>query len=246
MKSPHLLATLSILLFAACQGPRGEPTRLQTSDVVLAEGGLDELVFDEEPGLESARRCKEKPHFGQFPDALDVEPVPGRRREDYLRSPFRFEDRKQGLVFTAPPYDAQRPWTWNGSSIPWVFRPVTGGPKTGCHALASVFHDWSYQRADDHGYRRKQCDRMYYNGVRANGVGRVQGKLMYYALRRFGGRNFKRSDGYVDDWSALADLPEEQQALHLVVVRRWIEAEDPDLEWLDEVDPGGEALSAFL
>lgn len=226
---------LALVCFAGCAEDARRGIAMTDS---FPAGFLAEAVVGRE-----GRDCKEKPKFGTFPDAL-VTSQNGER----LKQPFRFESVKQKITWTASPHSAEAPWEWNGSSIPRVFEKIFGDRKTGCHALASVVHDYLYQRAEDHCYKRKPCDRMYYYGVRAGGIDWVRGKLMYYAVRSFGRKSFRRRKD-ADDAPFAAELEalsEEEKKRHLAVVQLWIEDADPELEVLDSMDPSDPTLWSYV
>lgn len=185
--------------------------------------------------------CDVNRKFGYFPGTLRTEGVPGHSSDAYLISDYSFVDRDD-KYWLAP---ASKDWTWNGASIPRVFWTFFGSPKVGCHHQASVLHDYYYQRADDHNYRRKQVDRMFYHGVRANGVGRVRAKTMYLALRIGGSGAFNRSGAVQEDSWSMEGYELQAQEAFLQSAASYIAAEDPELEQLDSLRPDSAALMQY-
>lgn len=94
-----------------------------------------------------------------------------------LMQELRYTD-PDGHVWTAPAGAEV-----NGASIPRSLWSFMGGPFEGKYRNASVLHDVAYDRK---GRPPEECDRMFYNAMRCSGVGAVEAKTMYYALRRFG------------------------------------------------------------
>jgi len=54
--------------------------------------------------------------------------------------------------------------------------------KEGIKAPASIIHDQMYERREP-GWTRRECDRLLYAGLRASGVGWLEAKAMYFAVR---------------------------------------------------------------
>jgi hypothetical protein len=115
----------------------------------------------------------------------------------------------------------------DGASIPKVLWSIMGGPFEGKYRKASVLHDVAYeeQRVDP-----READLMFYNAMRASGVGAVTAKTMYYALLR-AGRHWKHRQA----------LPagESQQRRTAVApgemneIQRWIQENDPELNEIE-------------
>ena len=94
-----------------------------------------------------------------------------------LLNEIRYTD-PQGHVWIAPAGSVV-----DGASIPRSLWTFMGGPFEGKYRNASVLHDVSY---DQHNRPWQDCDLMFYNAMRCSGVGAVEAKTMFYALRRFG------------------------------------------------------------
>lgn len=81
----------------------------------------------------------------------------------------------------------------DGASVPWIFRGVF--PRVDRYFAAAVVHDWLYRtggRVDwqPQALGQYACDRAFYLGILACGVGRVTACLMYRAVRWFGWSSF--------------------------------------------------------
>lgn len=72
----------------------------------------------------------------------------------------------------------------NGASIPPAFWSLIGGPFTGRYFKASVVHDHYTQKKSRTAH---DTHRNFFYGMRANGVPTWKAKLMYWAVRTFGG-----------------------------------------------------------
>lgn len=66
------------------------------------------------------------------------------------------------------------------ASIPGWAQSIVN--KEGDKAPASIIHDHQYMTRAE-GWTRKECDRLLYAGLRASGVGWLEAKTMYYAVR---------------------------------------------------------------
>jgi hypothetical protein len=112
----------------------------------------------------------------------------------------------------------------DGASIPKVLWSFMGGPFEGKYRKASVLHDVAYeeQRVDP-----KEADLMFYNAMRASGVGPVIAKTMYYSLLRHG-RHWKHRQ------AAPAGDPQPRQTApapgEMNEIQRWIKENDPEIQ----------------
>lgn len=82
----------------------------------------------------------------------------------------------------------------DGASIPRFFWRVIGGPMTGKYRMAAVIHDAGYtaklqwrQFAMDIKYDRKDVDELFLRLMKALGVSWWRRRMMYRAVRWFGG-----------------------------------------------------------
>jgi hypothetical protein len=111
----------------------------------------------------------------------------------------------------------------DGASIPRVFWTIMGGPFEGKYRNASVLHDVAYEQKKK---PWQEVDRMFYNAMRASGVGPVKAKTMYYSLVRHG-RHWKNPR------AAAVESDERPQPADVEQVQEWIRTNDPSLEQLD-------------
>lgn len=198
------------------------------ADLVELAGTDDAMVADDAADL---GYCTDDGAFGLFPDPAKYQDD-GSGRVDLLLEEFRFIDR-DGRTWTAC-----EGLPWDGASIPRALWTVAGSPKVGCHKLASIVHDEYYKHRREHGYTRKEVDRMFYDACRAKGVGRAKAKSMYYALRWFGQRWDDAELPFDGDWS------EDDQCNLIAQLEESLAGDDMELETLDVVDPRG--LTAML
>lgn len=128
----------------------------------------------------------------------------------------------------------QRRWTApsgaivNGASIPRSFWTVIGGPFEGRYRNASVIHD-VYCESQSRPWR--DVHRMFYDASRCGGAGRVQSKLMYYAVYHFGPRWGESPD--IMATAERAPLDEQE----VVALQAYIEWKNPSLEELETISP---------
>jgi hypothetical protein len=102
-------------------------------------------------------------------------------RKMLLQETFSFTD-KQGVIWVAPAGAII-----DGASIPRLFWYLIGSPFNGHYRRASVIHDvYCLTQTRPH----KQVHRMFYDAIRADGVGKVKAKAMYLALK-IGGPRWK-------------------------------------------------------
>jgi len=111
----------------------------------------------------------------------------------------------------------------DGASIPRVFWTIIGGPFEGKYRNASVLHDVAYEEKKK---PWQEVERMFYNAMRASGVGPVTAKTMYYSLVRHG-RHWKNPG------ASAAEPTERPKPADVEQVQEWIRASDPSLEQLE-------------
>jgi hypothetical protein len=112
----------------------------------------------------------------------------------------------------------------DGASIPRVFWTIIGGPFEGKYRNASVLHDVAYEQQTK---PWQEFERMFYNAMRASGVGPVTAKTMYYSLVRHG-RHWKTPR------ASAAESNERPQPADVEQVQEWIRSTDPSLEELEQ------------
>jgi Protein of unknown function (DUF1353) len=100
--------------------------------------------------------------------------LPREPRKMKLTQDFSFVD-KRGVTWLAPAGSII-----DGASIPRAFWHVIGSPFFGHYRRASVIHDvYCVTKSRPH----KQVHRMFYEAIKADGVGKYKAKAMYYALK---------------------------------------------------------------
>jgi len=77
---------------------------------------------------------------------------------------------------------------FNGASIPVYARAITYPPFHPDVMAAAIVHDYLYQHKP---VNRKLADMIFYNRLITNGVNKFKAKMMYRALRMFGGFSWK-------------------------------------------------------
>jgi len=82
----------------------------------------------------------------------------------------------------------------------------------------------------------KQCDRMFYNGMRCSGVGATEAKTMYYALYRHG-RHWKRTHFLPGSATAEDEIVPRAIAVNeqedIAATRDWIQNAKPSLAQIE-------------
>jgi hypothetical protein len=79
-------------------------------------------------------------------------------------------------------FEFRRGDEWNGASVPYVLRWVTGSPTNHRFALASLVHDRLY----DIMYDRAEADAIFHQLLRSAGVGKVHARTMWLGVRSTG------------------------------------------------------------
>lgn len=126
--------------------------------------------------------------FGWFYGLPAVEWIASGRSDLTVRllRPFSFCRATKQECITVP-----KGFVFDGASIPRWLWSLVGSPQTGRYRDAAIIHDWLYYRGRvwPRDYRpRKDADRVFYEAMRANGVGYERATLMYWAVRLFGPR----------------------------------------------------------
>jgi hypothetical protein len=115
----------------------------------------------------------------------------------------------------------------DGASIPRPFWTIIGGPFEGKYRNASVLHDVAY---DEQKVSPEEADLMFYNAMRASGVGPVTAKTMYYSLKRHG-RHWKHRQAL-----PVEENPARSTAVaprEVTEIQDWVKQNDPSLEQID-------------
>jgi hypothetical protein len=123
----------------------------------------------------------------------------------------------------------------NGASIPRAFWSLIGGPFDGKYRAASVLHDVAYEEQTR---PWQEVDRMFYNALRCSGVGVVEAKTMYYALRRHG-HHWKHpvrraTAAQLSDIAPPAERSTTVDPGEVDAIQKWIETNNPSLHQIEE------------
>lgn len=86
--------------------------------------------------------------------------------------------------------------------VPYVYTYLKGYART-----SAMVHDWLYATAY---VSRRQADRVFYDFMVLEGVGRIRARLIYYAVRVFGDLFYDKKSGVLDALMA----PEVRNAHH--------------------------------
>ena len=118
-------------------------------------------------------------YFGTFSGepSFKLKNNPDTRPTFILLEDFSFTD-PNGLEWSVP-----KCWEVDGASIPKVAWSFIGGPMSGKYAHASIIHD---KYCDTKERTAHDTHRVFYYGMKANGVGDSKAKIMYWAVRTFG------------------------------------------------------------
>lgn len=204
----RVAALALVLLLTACSAHKRDLER----EAAVAEKKLNKQAAKAKPARAAG--------WGRFSG-----PIETRWESDgvtmVLLNELRYTD-PYGEVWSAPPGSRV-----DGASIPRAFWPLIGSPFTGKYRKASVLHDVAYeQQTRSH----EDADRMFYNAMRASGVGAVTAKTMYYALHRHG-RHWKHRQAIpVEPGSS---RPTAVSPGEMGEIQAWVETNDPSLEQIE-------------
>ena len=175
--------------------------------------------------LEWTPAAGQTPGWGRFEGEVETAWVGNDDRRMRLLRAFTYID-PQGKRWTAP-----RGSLIDGASIPRPLWTIVGSPFTGLYRDASVIHDYYCDRMSEDW---RAVHRMFYNAMRARGVGEVQAKIMFAAVYSFGprwiairGAGFENGGLETVRISPGYDAEAEQQ------LRTWVEANNPSLEEIE-------------
>ena len=88
-----------------------------------------------------------------------------------------------GMIF-----QLKKGFIFDGASIPIYARAITYPPFHPDVMAAAIVHDYLYKNKP---VNRKLADMIFYNRLIVNGVSKIKAKMMYRALRIFGGFSWK-------------------------------------------------------
>ncbi len=203
-----LAAILPLLALGACVSPEG---RLQGGAQIAAS---------------TADCAGAACYFRNSPVALQPKPVtiPGR--------PYEFYPTARELAFVD---GGGRDWVaptatlTDGASIPPVFVPIVGSPRTREFANAAALHDaWcgigNEDGANYHKATWQEVHRMFYDTLVAGGTEPIKAKVMFAAVWLGGPRWHPVSRR---DDTRLDRVPDAEKRSTLMMVKAWIERENP-------------------
>jgi hypothetical protein len=124
----------------------------------------------------------------------------------------------------------------DGASIPRAFWTIMGAPFEGKYRKASVLHDVAY---DEQRVAPEEADLMFYNAMRASGVGAVTAKTMYYVLLRHG-RHWKHKQALPAGEGT--GRPTQVNPDEVDEIQQWIRTNDPDVNQIQQRASGDETL----
>jgi hypothetical protein len=79
----------------------------------------------------------------------------------------------------------------DGASIPKIFWSIIGSPFVGLYLRASIIHDYLYSH-QNYDYTRSQADKIFLEIMLNDGVSKTKAYTMYYIVRVFGRKYFKK------------------------------------------------------
>ncbi|GGL58273.1 DUF1353 domain-containing protein [Wenxinia marina] len=142
-----------------------------------------------------------------------------------LLAPLQFTD-PSGTVWTAPPAILT-----DGASIPPIFVPLIGAPRSREFLAAAALHDAYCGRANEglavfraRGW--EETHRMFYDALRAAGVPPMRAKIMFAAVYLGGPR-------WDDPARSLQGVPESELRAEMARCIRFIEETDPSLSEIE-------------
>lgn len=77
------------------------------------------------------------------------------------------------------------------ASTPKLFYPIF--PPIGIYNKATIIHDYLYSKLSQHQFSRKLCDKILLQAMEVLGVPKYKRLLMFWAVRIFGKKHFRRS-----------------------------------------------------
>lgn len=117
-----------------------------------------------------------------------VTPLPGSKRRWVLLRPFSYDvgEKDSGVRIEVPAR-----FTTDFASVPRVAWPIVSPID---HPSAPIIHDWLYfihQWPDHMPMTRKQADQILLEALQVDGAGWLKRRMMYRAVRMFGGRAWR-------------------------------------------------------
>lgn len=118
-----------------------------------------------------------------FRTKLVVESIP----DGYwvLEQSLTYADSHYGVVI------AKKGFETDLASIPKCIRNIVD-PSEPYIKEPAVIHDWIYRDHEGKRFNRKDADKVFYRGMRCNGINWLKAQIMYWAVRLFGGSSWKQ------------------------------------------------------
>ncbi len=101
-----------------------------------------------------------------------------------LESDLVYFDSHYGLI------TAKKGFETDLASIPKPIRNIVD-PSEPYIKEPAVIHDWIYRGHTGKRFNRKDADKIFYRGMRSNGISWTKAQVMYWAVRLFGRSSFK-------------------------------------------------------
>lgn len=76
------------------------------------------------------------------------------------------------------------------ASVPRIFWSII--PPFGRYGKAAVLHDYLYDKTCTYNYSRKDCDKIFYEAMRACKTKKITAKILYYGVRLGGRSRFRK------------------------------------------------------
>lgn len=100
---------------------------------------------------------------------------------------------QQDLIYWDSHYGcvkAKKGFTTDLASIPKFIRNIVD-PSAPYIKEPSVIHDWIYSGNEYKRFNRKDADKIFYRGMRSNGISWIKAQAMYWCVRCFGRSSWK-------------------------------------------------------
>jgi len=117
-----------------------------------------------------------------YSDGVVLKSTPGAEDPFILDKSFTVTWEREGWMTIE--FQVLKGFTTDLASIPRMARSII--PQVGKHIQPSIAHDWCYE--DHTSLTRVEADRLFLEGMEAVGVWWLRRRIMYAAVRAFGGR----------------------------------------------------------
>ena len=92
---------------------------------------------------------------------------------------------------------------FDGASIPKLLWSIYGSPLNGNYVVASLIHDGLYASQK---VSKRISDKIFLDIMKQSNVGYVKRTSMYLAVKLFGGKDWKKSNEYKDEYAKFVDV----------------------------------------